>query len=1243
MSVNTPLIGTFTALGVPVANGVLSFVLTNCGGTPTFGTLTPGPFTLSAGGVLSADVAGNQATGCTEVSAGVNNSYYEISLHDSSGAMQWRRYYQIPVQTAAFNLATAIPVSPLPAPVLKSGAPGAAATITVGSVTELASGDPPTIVNEGTSTAAVFDFGLPAGGGGGGGGTPVAPAGVLSLSTSDPSTLSPFNGDAYLLLTGAVGLWTGHLNSVAVWSSSTSTWSFFAPQLGQLLYSEDIALYLTYDGTAWGLFGGGLAAQPTASQGINQPAGTTFGINVASVSGDGATFDIFDSSIGLQADNIGIEGGLSLQAGRVITADIEIGGDNTPNKAVMYQIDASSNNINIQIGDYGTNLVIFKRQDTTPSAFVVTLSVITSNTGEVISQGFDGLTEFITLANTESITLLPTPSTQGFAFSTMSIVARVTAASSGSGSVTSVGMTVPSRFTVTGSPVTGAGTLAVTENAAAANTVLRGPVSGAAAAPTFGAIVPADLPVASSSDFGAVKVDGTTVVATAGVLSAPGNLKLVSATPQTIVQGPGASLTVVAQASSTVPGEIVFQATSTAGGNAGLVQFNSGIFLFNGLAFDAYERLTTSKTLTSMEGASYFPIDATSGNVTITLPNTVNVIGTSIPTDSMFVGAVRLDSSANTVTLAAVSPTTINGVASITLVPNQAVSLLCITNPSTNIQNWQIVGSTSVAGGSGTVTSVAVTVPSRQTVTGSPVTAAGTLAITDNTQSANTFFGGPSTGAAAGPVFRSLVAADVPVLNQSTTGNASTSTLAATAVTANAVDGVVVTGVPTTGQVITATGAAAATWQTPSGGPVAEAANMVYAGPISGSSLLPTFRALTVSDMPATGIAPAFVQGASAAAASVSPTSLPCAFTSANTLGNLLIIALQCNVATAGTIVITDSQGNTYTTVHTNGSSGYTALYYAPNCKAGANTVTVTFTGTTFNGGACVAIQEYSGIAAVPVVDATAFVSGSGLASVSTSAPSDLIFAMAGDYAVTSLSMSGSYTARETTFKTGGANSLCIATWDQVGIAPGVYSGATVAPNSQIMVIAFKAAVAGGYIGSIALTMPADFTVSGSPLTTGGTLAITQNVQPANAVHIGPVTGSPALPTYRVLTVADLPTSLGVGTAVLEIDGAGSVPTLGAKGFIQIPYNGTITGWTLMSDVSGSAQVTVSKGTYATYPTVSSIDALLPPVLSGAQKNTTTVLTGWTTAITAGDILTFNLDSVSTLTRLKLELFITKG
>lgn len=66
-------------------------------------------------------------------------------------------------------------------------------------------------------------------------------------------------------------------------------------------------------------------------------------------------------------------------------------------------------------------------------------------------------------------------------------------------------------------------------------------------------------------------------------------------------------------------------------------------------------------------------------------------------------------------------------------------------------------------GGTGTVTSVDMTVPSILSVSGNPITTSGTLAVTLATQTANKVFAGPTTGSAAAPTFRSLVAADIPI------------------------------------------------------------------------------------------------------------------------------------------------------------------------------------------------------------------------------------------------------------------------------------------------------------------------------------------------------------------------------------------------------------------------------------------------------------------------------------------------
>jgi hypothetical protein len=111
----------------------------------------------------------------------------------------------------------------------------------------------------------------------------------------------------------------------------------------------------------------------------------------------------------------------------------------------------------------------------------------------------------------------------------------------------------------------------------------------------------------------------------------------------------------------------------------------------------------------------------------------------------------------------------------------------------------------------------------------------------------------------------------------------------------------------------------------------------------------------------------------------------------------------------------------------------------------------------------------------------------------------------------------------------------------------------------------------------------------------------------------------------------------------ITIDGGGSVITTGVKGYLTVPVACTITGAKLLADQSGSIVVDVWKDTYANYPPVDadSITASAPPTLSTAIKSNDTTLTGWTTSITAGDVLGFNVDSVTTVTRVHVELTVT--
>jgi hypothetical protein len=83
-------------------------------------------------------------------------------------------------------------------------------------------------------------------------------------------------------------------------------------------------------------------------------------------------------------------------------------------------------------------------------------------------------------------------------------------------------------------------------------------------------------------------------------------------------------------------------------------------------------------------------------------------------------------------------------------------------------------------GGSGTVTSVGMTVPGvifASPVSGSPITTSGTFALALATQVQKTFLAGPTSGADATPTFRTIASADLPAtIAAATTGNAATAT-----------------------------------------------------------------------------------------------------------------------------------------------------------------------------------------------------------------------------------------------------------------------------------------------------------------------------------------------------------------------------------------------------------------------------------------------------------------------------------
>lgn len=107
-----------------------------------------------------------------------------------------------------------------------------------------------------------------------------------------------------------------------------------------------------------------------------------------------------------------------------------------------------------------------------------------------------------------------------------------------------------------------------------------------------------------------------------------------------------------------------------------------------------------------------------------------------------------------------------------------------------------------------------------------------------------------------------------------------------------------------------------------------------------------------------------------------------------------------------------------------------------------------------------------------------------------------------------------------------------------------------------------------GTVTSVALALPAIFTISGSPVTTTGTLTGTLATQAANLVWAGPTTGAAATPTFRALVNADFPvTGVGAGTYAggVTVNTAGLVTaasalltlTTGVTGVLPMANGGT--------------------------------------------------------------------------------------
>jgi hypothetical protein len=110
-------------------------------------------------------------------------------------------------------------------------------------------------------------------------------------------------------------------------------------------------------------------------------------------------------------------------------------------------------------------------------------------------------------------------------------------------------------------------------------------------------------------------------------------------------------------------------------------------------------------------------------------------------------------------------------------------------------------------------------------------------------------------------------------------------------------------------------------------------------------------------------------------------------------------------------------------------------------------------------------------------------------------------------------------------------------------------------------------------------------------------------------------------------------------------DGGGQVISTGLKGSIIVPFACAINSWTLVVTPSGSITIDVWKTPLADYPpaVADSITGGAKPAISGGQQASSSSLGAWNTAVAEGDVLSFNVDSVTSVTLASIALKVTRA
>jgi hypothetical protein len=770
--------------------------------------------------------------------------------------------------------------------------------------------------------------------------------------------------------------------------------------------------------------------------------------------------------------------------------------------------------------------------------------------------------------------------------------------------VTSVGLSLPSIFSVTGSPILTTGTLAASLVAQSGNVVFASPANGTSGTPLFRTLVSADIPSLDASKIttGTLPIGrgGTGLSSLAGnsiLASNAGGTALVEL-PQLLngqlfvgnTSGAPVATTLVAGSNiiiTTGPGSIII---STPAGNG--TDTSVGLALPASVFSISGSPVTTAGVLTgsfvTQSPNSIFAGPASGGSAVPTfrsivladlplIPLTTGVTGTLPITNG---GTNSNAALANNRMMVSSSGSIVEGTAltngqlfiGVTSGAPVAANLAAGTGISIANTAGGITISSTLAGG--TVTSVNMTVPtSVLSVTGGPVTSSGTFAISLVSQTANTVFAAPN-GSSGAPTFRTLVVADLPTSIPN--ANLANSALTVTAGTALSGGGLVSLG---------GTIALALNMTTlPIDAMIAGSNYVLEYNATSGTHYRALISSLPISLTAATGILPITGGGTNSGTA----------------LNNNRIM-----VSSGGAIVEAGALTNGQMLLGTTGGAPSAATITAGagiSVATGPGSLTISNAGVT-----SVALAMPSAVFMV----ANSPVTTTGTLNVTLSSQlANLVFASPNGSAgapsfrglvmadITSgtlpVTLGGtgttSYTGKQIIVSNAAGTALVEAgamTNGQLLIgstsATPVLSTLTASTGISIVNSAGGISIANTGVTSVSLALPGIFSVSGSPVTTTGTLTGTLVVQQPYTHFAGPSSGSAAAPTFRNFTLNDL-IPFGMANGQVIIGSSGGAPLVS-----------TLTAGTGISIANTAGTITISSTVTGT---VTSVGMTVPSIMS---------------------------------------------